>query len=59
MSTRRVVDWKDVEVMLDACAPGWQKKDKTHRRWIVWKKPRLDSWYQRGVRGAIARIPDT
>ncbi len=37
MSTPKVVDWKEVRAMLDACAKGWTFKDKKHRRWVRWK----------------------
>lgn len=36
MSTSKVIGWKDVSQMLDACAPGWTSKDKKHRRWVLW-----------------------
>jgi hypothetical protein len=38
MSSAKVVDWKDVEAMLNTCAPGWTRKLKKHRLWIIWKK---------------------
>lgn len=32
----KLVPWKDIKDMLDACAPGWRLEDKTHKRWVYY-----------------------
>lgn len=34
----KLVHWKDIRDMLDACAPGWRYEDKKHRRWVYYGK---------------------